>query len=104
MNVKPDWELVREYVDSGSAQAAFSELIERYADLVHGCCLRQTGEAEAAADVSQAVHMVFARGERRRSGGARRSPGGCLRWPGIVRGIMCEPKPVGGGAKRRSRQ
>lgn len=55
-----DWELLQAYAQSGSADA-FAEIVKRYADLVYGCCLRQTRDAHAAEDLSQAVFMILAR-------------------------------------------
>lgn len=70
-----DWQLLRAYVESGSAPA-FAELVQRYASLVYGCALRQTGDAHAAEDVSQAVFMVLAR--KAKSIGAEAPLGGWL--------------------------
>jgi RNA polymerase sigma factor (sigma-70 family) len=42
-------------------RAAIDALIRRYANLVHGVALRQTGDPHLAADVSQAVFIIFVR-------------------------------------------
>lgn len=54
-----DMELVREYVRSHS-EHAFRTLVERHVDMVHGVALRQTGNAQLAEDVTQAVFIVLA--------------------------------------------
>lgn len=40
-------------------RAAFDTLIRRYANLVYGIAMRQTRDAQLAADISQAVFIVF---------------------------------------------
>lgn len=42
-------------------RAAFDSLIRRYANLVYGIAMRQTRDAQLAADISQAVFIVFVR-------------------------------------------
>jgi RNA polymerase sigma factor (sigma-70 family) len=42
-------------------RSALNALIRRYANLVHGVALRQTGDPHLAADVSQGVFIVFVR-------------------------------------------
>src|SRR5262245_7053457 len=59
--VPTDDELLRKAV-SGNDRAAIDELIRRYANLVYGIALRHTrGDDQLAADVSQAVFIVFVR-------------------------------------------
>jgi len=60
MQALDDMELVREYVQQDS-QAAFSRLVERHVALVYSVALRQTGHADAAADITQAVFILLAR-------------------------------------------
>ncbi|MCW5559434.1 MAG: sigma-70 family RNA polymerase sigma factor, partial [Verrucomicrobiae bacterium] len=55
-----DAQLLREYAGSGS-EAAFAELVSRYAGLVHAAALRQTGNPDWAEDVTQAVFVLLAR-------------------------------------------
>src|SRR4051812_20260005 len=55
-----DEQLLRRAAGAGD-RAAMDELIPRYANFVHGIAQRQTGDAHAAADVSQAVFVVFVR-------------------------------------------
>lgn len=55
-----DHELLRDYAATGS-EAAFTELVGRYTDLVYSAALRQVGEPEAARDVTQGVFVDLAR-------------------------------------------
>ncbi len=55
-----DGELLRHYVEDGS-QAAFTQLVERYAGLVYSCALRRTGgHAAQASDIVQSVFVTLA--------------------------------------------
>src|SRR5438876_3617671 len=54
-----DYELLQAYA-SRRAEDAFRSLTERYINLVYSAALRQTGSAEAAKDVSQAVFLTLA--------------------------------------------
>src|SRR5262245_28949959 len=54
-----DMDLVREYARANSEEA-FRRLVERHVNLVHGVALRQTGHAQLAEDVTQAVFIVLA--------------------------------------------
>jgi RNA polymerase sigma factor (sigma-70 family) len=58
-----DWQLLQRWVQTGS-EPAFAELVARYANLVYGCGLRQTGDCHAAEDISQAVFIILARRAR----------------------------------------
>lgn len=59
--VNEDLQLLREYAAEGS-ETAFSELVTRYANLVHATALRRLhGRADLAADVSQQVFVDLAR-------------------------------------------
>ena len=60
MQNKSDAELVREYAESGS-EAAFGEIVRRYADFVYSAALRQVSDAELARDVAQGVFVDLAR-------------------------------------------
>lgn len=55
-----DAELLREYA-SGNSEAAFGEIVRRYADTVHSAALRQVGNEEQARDVAQSVFVDLAR-------------------------------------------
>jgi len=55
-----DAQLLRDYAGSGS-EAAFAELVGRYAGLVHAAALRQTGNSDWAEEVTQAVFVLLAR-------------------------------------------
>lgn len=54
-----DMELLGEYVHNNSEEA-FRTLVERHINLVHAVALRQTGRADLAEDVTQAVFIVLA--------------------------------------------
>jgi RNA polymerase sigma factor (sigma-70 family) len=60
MQSKSDTELLRDYAASGS-EAAFRELMRRYADFVYSAALRQVENPEAARDVTQIVFTNLAR-------------------------------------------
>src|SRR5215471_309079 len=55
-----DFDLLREFSESRS-ETAFAELVHRYASLVHGTAFRQTGDANLADEVTQAVFILLAR-------------------------------------------
>jgi RNA polymerase sigma factor (sigma-70 family) len=55
-----DAELLREYA-SGNSEAAFGEIVRRYADAVHSAALRQVGNEEQGRDVAQSVFVDLAR-------------------------------------------
>jgi len=59
-----DADLLRRYDESGDEQA-FSELVQRHLGLVHATALRQLGNPQAAADVTQAVFCLLWRKCRR---------------------------------------
>jgi len=59
MQALGDMELVREYVQRDS-QEAFAILVERHMALVYSVALRQTGAADAAGDITQAVFIMLA--------------------------------------------
>ena len=66
MGVTNDLDLLREYTEGGPrAQAAFSELVTRYVDLVHTAAARQVRDRHAAEDVTQVVFIVLARKAKR---------------------------------------
>ena len=54
-----DFELLQMYA-SRKAEDAFRSLTERYVNLVYSAAVRQTGNAEAAKDVTQAVFLTLA--------------------------------------------
>lgn len=55
-----DFELLQSYA-SRKAEDAFRSLTERYVNIVYSAAVRQTGNAEAAKDVTQAVFLTLAR-------------------------------------------
>jgi len=59
MQALGDMELVREYVQQDS-QEAFAILVERHVALVYSVALRQTGQPDAAGEVTQAVFILLA--------------------------------------------
>jgi RNA polymerase sigma factor (sigma-70 family) len=60
MQTKTDTELLREYAACRS-EAAFGEIVRRYADFVYSAALRQVGDPEQARDVAQGVFVDLAR-------------------------------------------
>ncbi|HXR10020.1 MAG TPA: sigma-70 family RNA polymerase sigma factor, partial [Candidatus Acidoferrales bacterium] len=58
-DVRQDWDLLRDYLGSGSQQA-FRVLVERHIGLVYAAARRRVGNAELAEDVTQAVFMILA--------------------------------------------
>ncbi|MGI4790879.1 MAG: RNA polymerase sigma factor [Janthinobacterium lividum] len=55
-----DWQLLRKFTDQDS-QTAFTELSQRYTNLVYRVCLRELEDAALAEDASQAVFLILAR-------------------------------------------
>src|SRR6266542_4050184 len=55
-----DWELIRAYVQQRS-EDAFTQLVQRYVDLVYSSAARQVQNADLAQDVTQAVFLLLAR-------------------------------------------
>ncbi|HSH15876.1 MAG TPA: sigma-70 family RNA polymerase sigma factor, partial [Verrucomicrobiae bacterium] len=53
-------ELLRRYTRQKD-ESAFAELVSRYIDIVHSAALRQTGDQEAARDITQDVFSSLAR-------------------------------------------
>jgi len=60
MQTKSDAELLRGYTGERS-EAAFSEIVRRYAGFVYSAALRQVGNSEPARDVAQTVFSHLAR-------------------------------------------
>jgi RNA polymerase sigma factor (sigma-70 family) len=60
MQTRTDADLIQEYAAHGS-EAAFGEIVRRYADFVYSAALRQLGNAEQARDVAQTVFADLAR-------------------------------------------
>src|SRR5437868_6984911 len=60
MQTPTDAELLREYAANRS-EAAFGEIVRRYADFVYSAALRQVGNPEQARDVAQVVFTDLAR-------------------------------------------
>ena len=60
MQLFSDVQLLEQYARQGS-EAAFGEIVVRYADLVYSAALRQLRSPEAARDVTQTVFMDLAR-------------------------------------------
>jgi RNA polymerase sigma factor (sigma-70 family) len=66
MDSRTDTELLREYAQGG-AEAAFSELVRRYIDLVYSAALRLIGNSHLAEEVSQKVFLALAHNTERLS-------------------------------------
>jgi RNA polymerase sigma factor (sigma-70 family) len=60
VNDKSDVQLLRDYADR-SDEAAFREIVGRYADLVYSAALRQVESSAAASDLAQSVFTDLAR-------------------------------------------
>jgi len=58
--LKPDRELLREYLEEGS-EPAFQTLVERHLDLVFATTLRGLNQVEAAREITQNVFIALAR-------------------------------------------
>ena len=61
MQPKSDAQLLREYAENGS-EAAFTELVTRYTNLVYSAALRQVDSSDLAAELAQRVFVGLARG------------------------------------------
>jgi RNA polymerase sigma factor (sigma-70 family) len=59
VNDQTDQQLLRNFTEQRS-EAAFTELVRRYVDLVHSAAYRMTGQAHSAQDVTQAVFVALA--------------------------------------------
>jgi RNA polymerase sigma factor (sigma-70 family) len=62
-SMKPDFELLQEYVGQGS-RPALDQIIRRYLDLVYSAAKRQVRDPTLAQDVTQAVFLVLAKRAR----------------------------------------
>lgn len=60
MQDKSDAQLLREYAAEG-LEAAFSEIVTRYTDLVYSAALRQVESCDLAVDIAQGVFLDLAR-------------------------------------------
>src|SRR4051812_28092544 len=65
-SMNDDATLLRRYAEE-SSEAAFTELVRRYVDLVFGAAQRRTGNAHRAAEVAQQVFTTLARDARKLS-------------------------------------
>ncbi|MDR3458037.1 MAG: sigma-70 family RNA polymerase sigma factor [Verrucomicrobiae bacterium] len=61
MQSESDAQLLRAYVEHGT-EAAFTELVHRYTNLVYSAALRQVGSPAAAGEVAQGVFLGLAHG------------------------------------------
>src|SRR5262249_22085566 len=59
-SAKSDWELLQEYVRSGSDEA-FARIVERHSDMVYAFCFRQLRNRELAEEAAQTVFIILAR-------------------------------------------
>jgi len=64
VNDQTDQQLLRDFAEHRS-EAAFTELVRRYVDLVHSAAFRMTCEAHSAQDVTQAVFVALAQNATR---------------------------------------
>ena len=53
-------ELLRQYADRNSDEA-FAALVARHVNLVYAAALRKTGNADAAAEITQAVFIILSK-------------------------------------------
>src|SRR5215472_1099195 len=60
MQEAADIELLRQYAEQNS-EAAFSELVTRYVNLVYSAAARKTGNLHAAEEITQAVFIILAK-------------------------------------------
>ena len=63
MNSKRDQELLCDYAQRGS-EAAFTELVRRYVDLVHSAAFRMVGNPDLAQEVTQSVFVALSQNAR----------------------------------------
>ena len=63
MQSKSDAQLLREYAEHGT-EAAFTEIVARYTNLVYSAAVRQTDSPDMAAEITQNVLIGLARGAR----------------------------------------
>lgn len=63
MSERSDIQLLSDYAEHGR-EAAFGELVTRYADLVYSAALRQVNSADVASDLTQGVFIDLARKAR----------------------------------------
>jgi len=64
VNDLTDQPLLRDFTERRS-EAAFTELVRKYVDLVYSAAFRMTGEAHSAQDVTQAVFLALAQNAAR---------------------------------------
>ena len=55
-----DAQLLKAYADSGD-EAAFTELVGRYAGMVFGAAMRKTGDRQTSEEIAQNVFTILAR-------------------------------------------
>jgi RNA polymerase sigma factor (sigma-70 family) len=63
MQSKSDAQLLREYTVDG-AEAAFTEIVHRYTNLIYSCVARQVGSPDVAAEITQNVFVGLVRAAR----------------------------------------